>query len=115
MSANPGIRAAELKLESEKQESETTLRASGRISSDTSATLEKTLRELIPGSKRVVLDLTNVSFIDSSGLGALVSAYMHARRANCDLEFPIQGSRSRICSAPASWPQCSRGVTSGSG
>jgi len=87
MSANPGIRAAELKLESEKQDSETTLRAAGRINSDTSAVLEKTLRELIPGSKRVVLDLANVNYIDSSGLGALVSAYMHARRANCDLEI----------------------------
>ena len=87
MSANPGIPAAQLKLESEKQDSQTTLRAAGRINSDTSAVLEKTLRELIPGSKRVVLDLTNVNYIDSSGLGALVSAYMHARRANCDLEI----------------------------
>ena len=87
MSANPGIRANELKLESEKQESQTTLRAAGRINSDTCVVLEKTLRELIPGSKRLVLDLTNVNYIDSSGLGALVSAYMHARRANCDLEI----------------------------
>jgi anti-sigma B factor antagonist len=84
---NPGIPAAQLKLESEKQDSQTTLRAAGRINSDTSAVLEKTLRELIPGNKRVVLDLTNVNYIDSSGLGALVSAYMHARRANCDLEI----------------------------
>ena len=42
---------------------------------------------MIPGSKRLVLDLTNVGYIDSSGLGALVSAYMHARRAHCDLEI----------------------------
>ena len=48
MSANPGIPAAELKLESEKQESRTTLRAVGRINSNTSAVFEKTLRELIP-------------------------------------------------------------------
>ena len=87
MSANPGIRAAQLKLESEKQESQTTLSAAGRINSDTSAAFEKTLRELIPGSKRVILDLTNINYIDSAGLGALVSAFMHARRANCDLEI----------------------------
>ena len=86
MSANPG-HATELKLESEKQESQTTLRATGRINSDTSAALEKSLRELIPGSKLVVLDLTNVTYIDSAGLGALVSVYMHARRADCDLEM----------------------------
>lgn len=86
MSAEPG-RASELKLEPEKQESQTTLRATGRINSDTSAALEKSLRELIPESKRVVLDLTNVTYIDSAGLGALVSVYMHARRSNCDLEI----------------------------
>ena len=93
MSANPGIRAAELKLESEKHDSQTTLRAVGRINSDTSAAFEKTLRELIPGSKRVILDLTSVNYIDSSGLGALVSAFMHARRANCDLEIANPGQQ----------------------
>jgi anti-sigma B factor antagonist len=87
MSANPVIRAPELKLETEKKNSETTVRGTGRITSATSATLENTLRDLIPEGKRIVLDLTNVDYIDSSGLGALVSLYTHARRANCDLEI----------------------------
>ena len=87
MAANPVIPAAELRLEPQKKESETTVRATGRITSATSATLENTLRDLVSDNKRVVLDLTNVDYIDSSGLGALVSVYMHARRANCDLEI----------------------------
>jgi len=94
MAANPVVRPAELKLEPEKRESETTVRATGRITSDTSATLENTLRDLVSDNKRVVLDLTNVDYIDSSGLGALVAVYMHATRANCDLE--IANPRSRI-------------------
>lgn len=94
MAANPVVRPAELTLESERGESETTVRATGRITSATSATLENSLRELVSGNVRVVLDLTNVDYIDSSGLGALVSVYMHAKRANCDLE--IANPRSRV-------------------
>jgi anti-sigma B factor antagonist len=34
-----------------------------------------------------VLDLTEVNYIDSSGIGALVSVYLAASRADCDLEL----------------------------
>jgi len=85
MAANPVIRSAELRLESEKKGSETIVQATGRITSTTSATLEQTLRDLVSTSKRVVLDLTGVDYIDSSGLGALVSVYLHASRTSCDL------------------------------
>lgn len=94
MAANPVIRPAELTLEPEKKESEVTVRATGRITSATSATLEETLRDLIPGNTRLALDLTHVDYIDSSGLGALVAVYMHATRANCELE--IVNPKSRI-------------------
>jgi anti-sigma B factor antagonist len=94
MAANPVTRPAELRLEPEKRESETIVRATGRITSDTSATLESTLRDLVSNNKRIVLDLTNVDYIDSSGLGALVAVYTHATRAKCDLE--IANPRSRI-------------------
>jgi anti-sigma B factor antagonist len=86
MAANP-IRPIELSIETEKTDSGTTVRAIGRITLSTSTTLENALRNVIPQNKRVVLDLTRVDYIDSSGLGALVSAYMHARRADCDLEI----------------------------
>jgi anti-sigma B factor antagonist len=94
MAANP-VRPAELKLESEKRDSETTVRATGRITSTTSATLENTLRDLVSSNKRVVLDLTRVDYIDSSGLGALVAVYMHATRSNCNLEIANPAPRVR--------------------
>jgi anti-sigma B factor antagonist len=94
MAANPFIRPTELRLEPERRESETTVRATGRITSATSLTLENTLRDLISDNKRVILDLTNVDYIDSSGLGALVAVYMHATRANCELE--IANPKARI-------------------
>ncbi|MGB7850282.1 MAG: STAS domain-containing protein, partial [Candidatus Sulfotelmatobacter sp.] len=87
MAANPVIRNPELKLETEKKNSETTLRATGRITLATAAKLENTLRDLIPEGNCIVLDLTNVDYIDSAGLGALVSVYTHAIRAKCALEI----------------------------
>jgi anti-sigma B factor antagonist len=93
MPVNP--RAPELKLETEKKNSETTIRATGRIVLTTSAKLENTLRDLIAEDKRVVLDMTNVDYIDSAGLGALVSVYMHARRTKCHLEIANPKQRIR--------------------
>ena len=95
MALNPVNRAPELKLETEKKDSETTIRATGRIVLTTSATLENTLRDLIAEGKRVVLDVTNVDYIDSAGLGALVSVYMHARRTKCHLEIANPKQRIR--------------------
>ena len=69
MAANPVFRAPELKLETEKKNSETTVRASGRIILETSATLEKALRDLIGEGNRIVLDLTNVDYIDGRSRG----------------------------------------------
>jgi len=94
MAADPVIRFPELKLETERKTSETTVRGTGRITSDTSAELENTLRKLIPEGNRIVLDLTGIEYIDSSGLGTLVGVYMHARRVNCDLE--ISNPKQRI-------------------
>ncbi|HXW89049.1 MAG TPA: STAS domain-containing protein, partial [Terriglobales bacterium] len=95
MAANPVNRAPELRLEPEKKGSETIVRATGRITSTTSATLEQTLRDLVSTNKRVVIDLTGVDYIDSSGLGALVAVYMHATRTSCDLEIANPKTRIR--------------------
>ena len=95
MAANPVIRFLELKLETEKENSQTTVRAKGRITSTTSAEMENTLRNLVGGNQRVVLDLADVDYIDSAGLGALVSVYTHARRLNCDLQIANPKQRIR--------------------
>lgn len=46
MAANPVFRAPELKFETEKENAQRTVRAIGRITLGTSATLENTLRDL---------------------------------------------------------------------
>ena len=42
-----------------------------------------------------MLDLTNVDYVDSAGLGTLVSVYMHARRTNCHLAIANPKERIR--------------------
>jgi anti-sigma B factor antagonist len=79
--------APQLKLETELKSSETTVRATGRITLETAPALENSLRDLMREAKHIVLDLTNVDYVDSAGLGALVSVYMHAKRTKCGLNF----------------------------
>lgn len=95
MAANPIPRSDELRLEPEKTTSGTSVRATGRITASTSAKFENTLRDLVSNEKHVVLDLTNVDFIDSSGLGSLVAVYMHASRTKCELELANPKTRIR--------------------
>src|SRR5262249_26856792 len=42
---------------------------------------------LIPSSKRILLDFTDLTQMDSSGLGALVRVYASARSATCTLQL----------------------------
>jgi anti-sigma B factor antagonist len=87
MATNPIVPTPELQLDTEKRAEGTVVSGSGRITSSTSDLLQRTIRELIPGNKRIVLNLADVNYIDSSGLGALVSVYLAARRAQCVMEL----------------------------
>jgi len=87
MAANPVVPTPELQINTEKKAEEIIVYGSGRITSATSDLLQRTIRGLIPGTKRIVLDLAEVNYIDSSGLGALVSVYLAAGRAQCVLEM----------------------------
>ncbi len=86
MAVNP-IPIPELNLETVRTPEETIVRCIGRITSGTSALLQTTVRCLIPEIKCVVLDLTDVSNMDSSGLGAIVGLYLSAKRQHCGLKL----------------------------
>jgi anti-sigma B factor antagonist len=77
---------SELKLEIVKAPDGTLVRCTGKITSNSSGMLRTEVRGLIPEAKRIVLDLTDVTYLDSSGLGALVSLYVSARGQNCELK-----------------------------
>ena len=66
----------------------TTILCHGRVVSETSGQLKEVVKPLIPLGGRIVLDLTDVSYMDSSGLGALVGLKVSAlREGYCKLEL----------------------------
>ncbi len=88
MAANPNpIPIPELHLETIRTPEEIIVHCTGRITSATSALLQTTVRGLIPETECVVLDLTDVKYMDSSGLGAIISLYVSAKRQHCGLKL----------------------------
>jgi len=87
MAANPTAPTPELTLQTEKTPGEIVVRCSGKINSNTTDLLKATVRNLMLENKTVVLDLGNVSYMDSSGLGAMVGLYVSARRSGSSLKL----------------------------
>jgi anti-anti-sigma factor len=59
----------------------------GKLTFEHAPQLRNKVRTLIPEEKRIVLDLKEVPFMDSSGLGTLVTLYVSARTRNCRIEL----------------------------
>jgi len=84
-----------LKLQLEEKANETIVHCKGKITVENSEVFQKEIRDLIPESRgqiaainyRIVLDLSNVTHVDSTGLGALLGAWTAARSKGCDLEI----------------------------
>lgn len=67
----------------------------GRLVAGVGDTLFTRVRQLMPDTKRIVLDLTNLTRVDSMGLGTLVRLYVSARSAGCELELINLGKQVR--------------------
>jgi anti-anti-sigma factor len=66
----------------------TIVRCHGKLASDTSADLKAVIKPLIANGGRVVLDMSGVSHLDSSGLGTLVGLKASAiKQGYCQLEL----------------------------
>jgi len=87
MSLSGAVPSPDLKIEIETTPTETIVHCSGRITSGTAEMLKSTVRPLIPEAKSVLIDLTNVSFLDSSGLGTLVGFWVSAKKAKSKLKI----------------------------
>jgi anti-anti-sigma factor len=81
-SANP-----ELKLETDTTSEETLIRCVGKLTYTSCELLRSTVNGLLPQTKRLVLDLKDMTYLDSFGLGVLVGVYLSARRKDCQLKL----------------------------
>jgi anti-sigma B factor antagonist len=54
---------------------------------ETSDFLKGEVKSRIPGKGRLVLDLSEVTRMDSSGLGTIVGLYLSARSRSCDFDL----------------------------
>src|ERR1700675_3067092 len=84
-----------LKITNHETDGIAVLALDGRIvlGEETVALREKVKSLLAEGKKKIVLDLKNVSMIDSSGLGALVAAHSSAKSGGAALRLCNLGSR----------------------
>ncbi len=76
-----------LRLETRSGSDGPTVRCLGRLTSDSAAFLKSAVKPLMPGAKCVTLDLSGLTFMDSAGLGAVVSLYVSAKSAHCGLRL----------------------------
>ncbi len=66
----------------------TTVRCHGRLVGDTSARLKEVVQPLIPLGGRIIVDLKDLSHMDSAGLGAVVGLKVSAiNQGYCILEL----------------------------
>ena len=67
----------------------------GRIvlGEESNALREKVKSLLASGQKKIVLDMQNVTYIDSSGLGSLVASHASARSQGASLKLSHLGSK----------------------
>lgn len=67
----------------------------GKLLSNTSDLLYAPIATLIPTHKRIVLDLSGLTQMDSMGLGSLVRLYLSARSHGSSLELTNLGQKVR--------------------
>ncbi len=71
------------------------VRCSGRLVSGVNDRFYREVGALIPDRKRIVLDMAELTHMDSSGIGTLVRLYVSAKSGGCVLELKNIGKSVR--------------------
>lgn len=86
MAANP-LPVPALTVTTEKKGDEAVVHCSGRITLENTSQLRETARAAMDGARQLVIDFSNVTYLDSSGLGAIVGLYISSKKTGCRLKL----------------------------
>jgi anti-sigma B factor antagonist len=73
----------------------TRVQCAGKLVTGSTGILQTEVRSLLPGAKRIVLDLSELGYMDSSGLGAIIGLYVSVKGVGGRLEVINPSARVR--------------------
>ena len=82
-------------FEIERNGSSAVVKCHGRLVAFAGDDLYKAVKPLLPETKQMAIDLHDLTFIDSMGLGTLVRIYVSARQSGCQLTLEHLGKQVR--------------------
>jgi anti-sigma B factor antagonist len=86
MSAGPADASAPpLTLRTYVQDDATIVQCTGMLTAGLTGVLRDEVKRLISQSKKIILDLTELTKMDSMGLGTIVGLYVSAKASGCTL------------------------------
>jgi anti-sigma B factor antagonist len=86
MSAGPADAAVPpLSLRSYVEGDATIVQCTGKLTAGLTSILRDEVKRLIPDSKKIVLDLTSLTQMDSMGLGTIMALYVSAKTSGTNL------------------------------
>jgi anti-sigma B factor antagonist len=95
MATDEQVAPSVLKVDVEQNGDTAVVHCSGKLVAGVNDLLYFEVSRVIPGSKRIVLDLSDLTHMDSMGLGTIVRLYVSTKSAGCQLELINLGKRIR--------------------
>ena len=84
-----------LSFEIERDGDAAVVKCHGRLVQGTTEELYQEVKHLLPQTKVVVIDLAELTYVDSSGLGTLVRLYASSRQEGCEFKLLHLGKQIR--------------------
>ena len=84
-----------LSFEIERDGDAAVVKCHGRLVAGTADEFYQEVKPLLPEVKRVVVDLADLTYVDSMGLGALVRLYASAQKLGCEFKLLHLGKQLR--------------------
>jgi anti-sigma B factor antagonist len=84
-----------LTFEIERDGDSAVVKCHGRFVAGTTEELYQEVKHLLPQLKLVVMDLEDLTYVDSMGLGALVRLYSTAKQTGCEFKLLHLGKQLR--------------------